>query len=189
MTSTTRKKTPTPAKTTAAKAAAKPAAGTNRVGVKRIQAAPSPVQQSSPADPMALIDENAVRWLASGNRGVSSNTLFAAVTGFEAGETNGPPNDSWDFARCVRLLVVCPQFRPHLDRVAKRGAHWRALVGQWDVLEALLKEEWPALFDPKNADYRKNADTYPKATDIAMRALYRRADAQSASVNLHDLAA
>lgn len=135
---------------------------------------------AKPAKPdMALIDENAVRWLANGNRGISSNTLFEKITGMSCGRHDDhldAPSDAWDLARCMRLVVVCPQFRPLIHRVRTVNRRWGIVVENWDILEAILRVEWPALFDAANEKYDRDIE-HPKATYRVMRLLFDRGTA------------
>ena len=128
-----------------------------------------------------LIDLNAVRWLANGNRGISSNTLFMAITGVDTAGRSGhydTPSDAWDFARCARLLVVCPQFRPHMDRVAALNKTWATLVAHWELLETALRAEWPALFVV--GEYER-PEKHPEVTYAILKLLLKRVERANAA--------
>lgn len=85
----------------------------------------------------------AVKWLASGERGISSETLFQFTTGVAVLDDSAPchPWDPSDFRRCLLLLDQCPELRTELDRMRAVSPTWNALVERWAELEALLTEE------------------------------------------------
>lgn len=89
------------------------------------------------------ITNGMIQWLANGNRGVSSETLFTHLTGIEAGKYRDHPHDPSDFMRCERLLMQCPELRDELHRMAELGPVWAALVADWDVIVALVNAESP----------------------------------------------
>jgi hypothetical protein len=61
------------------------------------------------------------------------------------------PHDPADFGRCVGLLDAVPEFRLHdeilLDPV--HGKEWNGLIGKWEELEALYREESPSGSAPR----------------------------------------
>lgn len=85
----------------------------------------------------------AIKWLANGERGISSNTLFQFITGIDALDGHPPchPWDPSDFRRCCLLLDQCPDLRADLDKVRAVSPTWNALVDRWDeIFECLTKE-------------------------------------------------
>lgn len=87
-----------------------------------------------------------VFWLANGERGVSSNTLFQHLSGIPCLEehlTPCHPCDLADFRRCELLLRRVPEFRDHLYLMAEVSREWARLVERWDEIVALLSEEMP----------------------------------------------
>lgn len=94
---------------------------------------------------MNNLSPNAIMWLASGRRGLSSETLFTFCTGVDATGDWGHnhPHDPSDFGRCRRLLEQCPELVSCLPRVCAAGPEWAALVPRWDELCALMDEEAP----------------------------------------------
>lgn len=90
------------------------------------------------------LSENAIQWLASGDRGVSSNTIFETITGINTGEKRQDyPYDPADFRRCLRLLDACPEFKPLLCKMKGVSPVWRALVDRWDDLQKVFEKEAP----------------------------------------------
>lgn len=117
--------------------------------------APGAIEAQRRANTGGLSD-NAVLWLATGRRGLSSETLFTFATGVDCTGDHGhyDPRDPSDLARCRLLLEQCPELVSCLPRVAAAGAVWAALVARWDELCALMDEESP--------DWRKGRGAAPK---------------------------
>jgi len=84
-----------------------------------------------------------VQWLASGERGISSNTLFTELTGVDALGTwmRSHPHDPSDFRRCLQLLEIAPELRPKLFQMRSVSKEWERLVGHWPKIEKTLREE------------------------------------------------
>jgi hypothetical protein len=80
----------------------------------------------------------ATRWLASGERGTSSNTMFSTLTGVDAlsGAHPSHPYDPDDLDRCLQLLEAMPELRAKLPVMAHVSPEWAALVRAWDAVEA-----------------------------------------------------
>lgn len=102
------------------------------------------------------LSQNAVTWLATGRRGLSSETLFTFTTGVDCTRDNGHnhPHDPADLRRCRLLLDQCPELVSCIPRVAAAGPEWAALVQHWDEVCALMDEESP--------DWRKGHGSAPK---------------------------
>lgn len=85
-----------------------------------------------------------VRWLGSGERGISSEAIVSHLTGVPVGGrpgSGGYPYDPSDFNRCHKLLEQCPQLRSELHRMAELGPVWAALVERWDKITRLFLAE------------------------------------------------
>lgn len=91
------------------------------------------------------LSPEATAWLADGERGVSSNTIFEHLTGISAvGKWGGGyPRDPGDFRRCRLLLERVPELVPLLPRMAEVSPVWAALVAGWDSLCATMDAECP----------------------------------------------
>jgi len=79
------------------------------------------------------LSESATRWLASGERGVSSNTIFMHLTGIDALRGASPryPSDPADLRRCRLLMEQVPELQPLFPMMAEVSPVWAALVGNW----------------------------------------------------------
>lgn len=117
------------------------------------------------------LSANAVKWLASGKRGLSSNTLFTFATGVDAEDDDGHnyPHDPDDLSRCRLLLEQCPELVERLPRVAEAGPEWAALVARWDEVCALMEEESP--------EWREGRGSAPK-TYALMKEIFAGAQQQ-----------
>lgn len=103
--------------------------------------------------PSLSVAERMIFWLEHGERGVSSETIFARL-----GKGNEHPLSecrfsyrhmtSWshpldpdDFKRCHKLLEIIPEWRSRLDELKTIGVPWPALVDNWDRLTEMLLEQ------------------------------------------------
>jgi hypothetical protein len=83
------------------------------------------------------------QWLATGERGVSSNTIVQHLTGIKAlgGWHSGHPHDPADFRRCHLLLEACPELMAKFIAMGSLSPAWAALVGRWaEILHAMDAE-------------------------------------------------
>lgn len=91
------------------------------------------------------LSEAATRWLACGERGVSSNSIFKHLTAIDAlqGRRMDVPKDPADLRRCRLLLEQVPELAPRFPRMAEVSEAWANLVRSWDVICATMDEECP----------------------------------------------
>lgn len=93
---------------------------------------------------------DAVRWLACGQRGLSSESIFQHLTGIPTlkdhwqSEFPRTPSDPDDMRRCRLLLEQVPELEPLFRRrMASASKQWAALVQRWDEICAVMDEESP----------------------------------------------
>jgi hypothetical protein len=86
-------------------------------------------------------------WLASGERGVSSETIVGHLTGAQFTRCPSHPYDPDDLRRCERLLRQVPLARMAFPMMASCSDVWLRLVCEWDTLVATLEEEVPGCVD------------------------------------------
>jgi len=97
------------------------------------------------------LSDEAIRWLAIGEQGLSSRAMFNHITGisprrYQPDQGGAIPHDSDDFRRCYELYCAVPEIADGLERLRSLSAHWAALVDRWDELAGLFEnEEWAAL--------------------------------------------
>ena len=91
-----------------------------------------------------FITESAQEWLLKGDRGISSETIFGAITGLVINRSKYPPSDPADFYRCYRLIKAVPKWKLELHKVAELSKTWKNVIDNWDKLSELLEEqiEW-----------------------------------------------
>lgn len=95
------------------------------------------------------LSEAAVRWLGVGQRGLSSEAMFAHLSGVLPVESNtrrlsAYPDDADSLARCRLLLEEVPELAPRLQKMAEVSGHWAAVVQQWHTLCNIMDEDTPA---------------------------------------------
>lgn len=95
------------------------------------------------------ISDDARRWRAFGEHGISSEYLFDRLL---LGVTDSShvwtyPHDPDDLKRCEKLLRMVPELRSRLCEMAGAGPVWGALVGRWGEIVVLLEDEIPGVYD------------------------------------------
>lgn len=102
-----------------------------------------------------ILTPGAVRWLAWGERGNSSNVIFGHLTGIPMAVGDGmPPFDASDFRRCRMLLDHVPEWRNRLAEMAELGPEWSVLVENWQALCDLMDGEVDVRYPMTSAKMR-----------------------------------
>lgn len=93
-----------------------------------------------------MISGNAVAWLANGERGVSSETIFQHLTGVKALRRFEPgiPHDPADVRRCRLLLDDCPELAERFEEMRTCSPAWARFVDAWPEICKLMDTESPA---------------------------------------------
>lgn len=96
----------------------------------------------------SAIEERILWWAERGERGISSNTIYAAMTG---GYMYGAcyPYDPDDYRRCRFLLDLIPEWRAKLDEISVRFPWMKPFVDRWDQFDLLWDQESPSKRCPK----------------------------------------
>jgi hypothetical protein len=118
------------------------------------------------------VSDAAAKWLAGGERGISSNFIFTRLTGIDAMrgwgvERDSHPHDPADFRRCQLLLEQVPDLQERFIKMALVSNEWDRLVAAWPAIIAALDEEVPGWRDGRT---RKPAT---KAYDLIKAAVGR----------------
>lgn len=107
------------------------------------------VQQHATPEMRALGNE-AIRWLAIGQHGMSACSIFWKTTGYKPAmillleDPRGRyPVDPDDLSRCRLLLEQVPYVRDRFQIMEHCGPIWESLVEHWDNLCATMDEEAP----------------------------------------------
>ncbi len=102
------------------------------VGVRIAPAARTPINQRVPSDLRSALPPGAIEWLCTGERGESSEAIFAHLTGIPiCGSRRGYPSDPDDMRRCRLLLDAVPEFYERFDEMKTCSKQWAALVRRW----------------------------------------------------------
>jgi len=98
-------------------------------------------------------------WLATGERGISSNAIALTTLGLHpTGHDAWWPLDPADLRRCLLLLEAAPETREDgLLVLAKRCPRWAALVKVWDRLSETLRSEIGETLCPRGSAPRTYA--------------------------------
>lgn len=118
------------------------------------------------------MSEAAVRWLAHGERGVSSETIFTHLTGVNAlgswrHKIGDVPYDPAEFRRCRLLLEQVPELVPLFPKMAEMSPKWANLIQAWDEICKAMDLESP--------DWRElgNGQAAPTAYQLIKKAIGR----------------
>lgn len=95
----------------------------------------------TPEPPLGNESQNARWWLANGERGLSSKTIYSVMTGenIMGNWKYHHPSDPDDFRRCYLLLQAVPEWRPKMDKMRNVSEVWNRLVDNWDKLTGMLE--------------------------------------------------
>lgn len=86
------------------------------------------------------LSDAAVKWLATGERGLSSDVMFEVLTGEPRGlQSSAHPHDPDDFRRCRLLLEQVPELQ--LDDMKQVSPQWANLVAVWPQICAAMDQE------------------------------------------------
>lgn len=85
------------------------------------------------------VKESWMNWLASHDTGVSSKTMFSAITGVPT-DACDIPYDIADVGRCVRMLRALPDLRPQIEKVMIKHKEWMPFIDCWKELERRYDE-------------------------------------------------
>lgn len=109
------------------------------VGVRIAQASRKPIYQRVPSDLRSVLPPGAVEWLCTGERGESSEAIFAHLTGVPiCGSRRAYPSDPDDMRRCRMLLDAVPEFHERFEEMKTVSKQWADLVRRWgDVCRAI----------------------------------------------------
>lgn len=90
-----------------------------------------------------LRNNQLLRWFAFGQVGISSKcmAIYLGIGERPKPRDQGHPHDPDDFDRCLALLEAVPSLRHRLPLMAHISPEWKALVENWDRIEASHLEE------------------------------------------------
>lgn len=77
--------------------------------------------------------QKALQWIVSGDTGISSKTMWAAIMGVVPYDPD-VPYDGGDFGRCYRMCKACEATENDLKVVAVKFPYWKPIIDNWDKL-------------------------------------------------------
>lgn len=90
---------------------------------------------------------NLDEWIIYGEIGISSKTMWAAITGIVTGGSMrfdfNVPHDSDDFSRCYKLWKQCGITAEQLNRVSTVFPWWKPFIDNWDKLVSMFENKEP----------------------------------------------
>jgi len=97
------------------------------------------------ADMSSGVKERAMWWIANGETGSSSKTMWNCFMG-NKNFSFAHPYDPDDFKRCYKLLKAIPEWKSNLVKLKNLSPAWNNLVDNWDKLtemyERNVREDW-----------------------------------------------
>lgn len=85
-----------------------------------------------------VVPHSALEWLVDGERGRSSEAVFAHLTHAKSMATTAHPHDAHDFRRCRLLLDRVPEFRDSFLQVRYLSPAWAKITKNWGKLCAAM---------------------------------------------------
>lgn len=113
------------------------------------------------------LSESALNWLKNGEKGVSSETMFGAITGLEIQSRRSHPSDPDDFKRCMKLINAVPEWNNELYKVAALSDTWNNIINNWETLCLMMEDtlkEWYS--DPPKDGSKKKFEASKKQYDF-----------------------
>jgi hypothetical protein len=98
-----------------------------------------PTWKEPEADQSQSIKEKAMWWIANGEQGLSSKTMWLCLMGQKV-ERVSYPYDPDDFSRCYKLLQAVPEWKTHLYLLKPLCPQWSNLVDNWDKLTEMYEQ-------------------------------------------------
>ena len=83
--------------------------------------------------------EKAMFWIANGEHGMSSKTMWNCFMDNKKYPINHP-HDPDDFSRCYKLLETVPEWYKDLHKLKPLSIEWSNLVDNWITLTVMYKQ-------------------------------------------------
>lgn len=107
----------------------------------------------------ARLSQEAINWLAMGERGMSSDFIFGYLGNIDLLKGSGcpVPYDSGDLRRCRLLVEQVPEFKGRIKEMASASPQWSLLVERWDEICSTMDAESPEWRDARGRSAMTNA--------------------------------
>lgn len=86
------------------------------------------------------VEARAMRWMLSGDTGLSSEAICAHMQGITPKRASYP-SDPADLGRCLRLLELIPEWKSRIAEMSAYGPGWAGQVECWEELAAAMADE------------------------------------------------
>lgn len=83
--------------------------------------------------------KKAMWWIANGEIGASSKTMWNCLMNNEVFPINYPYDPS-DFSRCYKLLEIVPEWNNDLYKLKGLSKEWNNLIDNWNKLTEMYEE-------------------------------------------------
>jgi len=90
-------------------------------------------------DKIQYLSKKAIQWIATGEKGSSSMTMWNCLIGNKDFPVNHPC-DPDDFSRCYKLLEAVPEWKAELHKLKTLSWPWSNLVDNWDKLTEMYEQ-------------------------------------------------
>jgi hypothetical protein len=85
--------------------------------------------------------DRAYQWVAIGETGLSSKTMWNCFMSVERGYPINIPHDPDDFSRCYKLLEALPEWKSQISKLKRLSPEWDRLVDNWDELTKMWEKK------------------------------------------------
>lgn len=89
----------------------------------------------------------AYQWVAIGETGLSSKTMWNCFMDVEDDYPINHPHDMSDFNRCYKLLEALPEWKSQMSKLKRLSPVWERLVLNWDILTTKFEENDKGFYD------------------------------------------
>lgn len=80
------------------------------------------------------VEQRAAAWLRDGEVGMSSRAIHDHMLGVTACDGYSYPLDPDDLNRCIKLLVLIPEWKPRMGEMIRHGKEWAGLASRWEEI-------------------------------------------------------
>lgn len=105
------------------------------------------------------LSSHALQWLAGGERGTSSNTIFSWLTGVDVmdGASFDVPRDLGEWRSCQLLIEQVPELAEQFDVMQLTSPNWQGLVEKWIDIATAMTADCPSWRDPSRSCHSQKA--------------------------------
>ena len=90
--------------------------------------------------------DRAYQWVAIGETGLSSKTMWNRLMSVERGYPIHHPHDPDDFSRCYKLLEAIPEWKSQISKLKTLSPVWDRLVDNWNELTDMFEKKDSSMY-------------------------------------------